>query len=371
MQADATMFKILVFSLFIILINTVNISPQDYGNWTSVSPMNLDRADFASIVLPNGNVLVTGGQSYSTNTITNTSEIYNYKIDTWSYVASMNVPRFVHQLVLLDSNRVLAIGGFKKKSCEIYFINENVWQMTDSLRVVRYFGWTASLLNNGEVLVAGGFVVSNDLKEIYSLNNVEIYEPTLNKWRETDSLKIGRAFHTATLLNNGKLLIIGGETNEGVELKDSEIFDPIIEKWTVVDSINTARYNHSSILLSNGNVLISGGLNYTNPTSPWLKSCEVYEPTKNKWETVASMDYTRDAHSSIILNNGYILLTGGQKGNDTWELYDPILFKNIYSDNFPVVQGSQRIEKLPNGGVISMGGITWREDRKRSCRERV
>ncbi|HED37231.1 MAG TPA: T9SS type A sorting domain-containing protein [Ignavibacteria bacterium] len=72
------------------------------------------------------------------------------------------------------------------------------------------------------------------------------------------------------------------------------------------------------------------------------------------------MDYTRDAHSSIILNNGYILLTGGQKGNDTWELYDPILFKNIYSDNFPVVQGSQRIEKLPNGGVISMGGITWR-----------
>jgi len=157
MQADVNMFKILVFSLIIILINTVNISPQNYGNWTIVSPMNLDRTDFASVVLPNGNVLVTGGVSFSANTTTNTSEIYNYKTDTWSYVASMNVPRSIHQLVLLDSNRVLVIGGFEEKSCEIYFINENVWQMTDSLKVKREYGWTVSLLNNVKVIIVGGF----------------------------------------------------------------------------------------------------------------------------------------------------------------------------------------------------------------------
>ena len=361
MQTRVNMFKILVFSLFITLIITVNISPQNYGNWTSVSPMNLDRKDLASVVLPNGNVLVTGGQSFSANEITNTAEIYNYKTDTWDYVASMNVQRAIHRMVLLDNNRVLVIGGYKLRTCEIYFINDNIWQMTDSLKVKRDYGWTASSLNNGEVLVAGGFVISNDLKNIYSLNNVEIYDPSLNKWRETDSLKIDRAFQTATLLNNGKLLISGGETDEGIELKESEIFDPTLEKWTVVDSLNTARYRHSEILLSNGNVLISGGLNFTYPTAPWLKSCEVYNPTTNNWEVVTSMNYTRVAHSSIILNNGYILFTGGESGNEKWELYDPILYKNIYSDNFPVVQSSQRIEKLQNGSVISMGGITWRD----------
>ncbi|MCH7772419.1 MAG: hypothetical protein IIA49_15625 [Bacteroidetes bacterium] len=319
MQTDVNIFKILVFSLIIILINAINISPQNYGNWTSASPMNLDRKDFASVVLPNGNVLVTGGQSFSANAITNTSEIYNYKTDTWSYAASMNVHRAAHRMVLLDNNRVLVIGGYKLRNCEIYNIKENNWTITDSLKVVRYFGWTASLLNNGEVLVVGGFVVSDDLKTLNYLNNVEIYNLSLNKWRETDSLKNGRAYHSATLLNNGNLLISGGETDAGVELNDCEIFEPSLEKWTDADSLITARYKHSAILLSNGNVLVSGGLNYTNPTSPWLKSCAVYDPVINNWETVTSMDYTRVAHSSIILNNGYILFTAGENGNEKWE----------------------------------------------------
>jgi len=358
---DVKIFKILIFSLFLTLININNIYTQNYGNWTSVAQMNLDRSGFASIVLPNGNVLVTGGQSYSANEITNTSEIYDYKTNTWSYAANMNVQRTEHQLVLLDNNRVLAIGGYQLKSCEIYSIDDDKWVLTDSLKVMRYYGSTVSLLNNGEVLVVGGFVVSGDPITLNNLNNVEIYNPILNKWRVTDSLKIGRRHHTATLLNSGNLLIVGGVTNNGIELNNCEIFDTSLEKWTDADSLNYARYNHSAVLLSNGNVLVSGGSNYTIPTAPWLNSCEVYDSINNKWDTVTSMVYPKNSHSSIILNNNYILFIGGYFGSEIWELYDPILFKNIYSDNFPIVQFEQRIEKLPNGSVISMGGFTWRD----------
>jgi N-acetylneuraminic acid mutarotase len=344
----------------LLIISSSFLIAQDYGSWFSATPLNLDRADHASLALPDGSILVAGGQSQTANNITNTCEKYDYSINSWSYVADMNKPRSNHNLVLLDSNRVLAIGGYREKSCEIYFIKENSWVLTDSLNVMRLSGLTASLLKNGNVLVAGGFAVSDDLKTLNYLNNAEIYDKVLGRWREVDSLKIGRAYHTATLLKNGKLFIVGGETT-GIELNECELFDSVTEQWSVADTLNVARYNHSQILLPNGTVLVSGGSNYTNSTSPWLNSCEIYEPDFNTWSLVQPLHYTRNTHSSLLLNNGLILFTGGSKGDDTWELYDPNVFENIYSDNFPIVQMLQRIEKLPNGNVISIGGITWRD----------
>ncbi len=348
---------IIIFSLFSSLSYTI---AQNYGQWISVAPMNLDRSDFASIVLPNGNVLVTGGQSYSKDTITNTCEEYNYKKNTWNYIANMNIPRTNHKLVLLDSNRVIAIGGYKLKSCEIYNIIENKWSLTDSLKISRYFGYTANKLNNGQIIVTGGISLSKDMKTFQYLKDTEIYNPLLNKWFEIDSLKIGRANHSTVVLNDGRLLVIGGEIKNGQE-KDCEIFDPSSGKWNIVDSLNIARYNQSTLLLSNGNVFVSGGSNYKNPSGQWLNSCEIYVTKTNTWKLITPLVYNRDAHSSILLNNGLVLLTGGDIGNDTWELYNPVSFQNIYSAKFPYVQSLQQICRLTNGEVISIGGTTWRD----------
>ncbi len=81
--------------IILLFLPLTDIFPQNYGQWISADPTNLDRSDFASIVLPNGNVLVTGGQSYSTHTITNTCEIYNYKTNKWLAKTSTELRRFI------------------------------------------------------------------------------------------------------------------------------------------------------------------------------------------------------------------------------------------------------------------------------------
>jgi len=345
--------------LFIFIVSSLTIA-QNFGRWTDAAPMNLDREYLASVILPSGNVLVTGGYSNSKDTTTNTCEEYDCRKNSWRFVASMNIPRSIHQLILLDSNRVIAIGGYKLTSCEIYNISEDKWYITDSLKIPRYGGWTANRLSNGKIIVTGGFLVGNDLKTFKFLNDTEIFDPVTEKWVIVDSLKIEKAYHTATLLNNGNLLIVGGETYGGLELNDCEEYDPLSDKWTKVDSLTTARYSHSATLLPNGTVFVSGGSNYSLSTSaPWLRSCEVYNSSINKWQAVGSMYYPRNSHYTILINDGYILFLGGDMGNDTWELYNISTFQSIFNDKFPITQISPRVEKLPDNEVISIGGTTW------------
>src|SRR2546423_472363 len=76
----------------------------------------------------------------------------------------------------------------------------------------------------------------------------------------TGSLNIGRYFHTATLLSNGKVLVTGGY--DGVNyLTSAELYDPASGTWSVTGSLTTARYLHTATLLPNGKVLVAGGIN--------------------------------------------------------------------------------------------------------------
>lgn len=348
------MKHILHLIFIVIFINHHFTEAQNYGSWTSVDSLNLDRAYSASILLPNGNVLVTGGEGGNPAEITNTCELYDYKANTWTYTANMNIQRFYHQMVQIDSNRVLVIGGYREKSCEIYNIKENTWSITDSLKQGRLFGFTTTLLNNGKVIIVGGLYQSEDLTTRYYLKDVELFDPTQEKWQKTDSLIIAKSYHTSTLLKDGRLLVAGG-SGAG---RECELFDPAIEKWEVADSLNQERDMSSAVLLDNGNVLVSGGDDYSNLTNPWLNSCELYNYLENKWELVTSMYSARDNHSSIMLTNGLILFTGGNFGTETWELYDPNTFTNIYYGSYPVSQFLSNIVKLSNGNVVSIGGWT-------------
>ena len=345
------MIKVFLLSFSFMILIALQIYPQNYGQWTSAAAMNLPRNHHASVMLPDGRVLVTGGEMNNvSDNVTNSCEVYDYKTNTWSYVDSMNVARFYHKLILLDSNRVLAVGGYNIKSCEIYNIKDNKWSFTDSLKSTRLYGATVTLLKNGKVLISGGY--NYIAKDIY-LNDVELYDPLTNKWSITDSLKVGRFGHTATLLNDGRLLIAGGAG------KECEIFDPTIDKWSVADSLNDGRYEQSAVLLSSGQVLVSGGADSNITSSHWLNSCEVYDPKSNKWSIVTSMLSARAEHSSIMLNDGSPLFTGGSFGNESWELYNPTSFTNIYLNNYPFIISNPEVVLLKNGNVVSFGGLQW------------
>ena len=116
---------------------------------------------------------------------------------------------------------------------------------------------TASVLTNGKVLVTGGQGNSDPL------NRAELYDPSTHTWSTTGNWNNPRYFHTASLLTNGKVLVAGGLLTggvwDGVTLDSTELYDPAAGNWTTADNLNDPRSCHTSCILTNGKVLVTGG----------------------------------------------------------------------------------------------------------------
>jgi hypothetical protein len=119
---------------------------------------------------------------------------------------------------------------------------------------------TATLLGNGMVLVAGGFV-----NALY-LSSAELYDPSSNSWAPAGTMSAGRDAHTATLLGNGKVLVAGGDGNTAY-LSSAELYDPSSNSWAPAGTMSAGRDAHTATLLGNGKVLVAGGEGNGGPLS--------------------------------------------------------------------------------------------------------
>ena len=177
---------------------------------------------------------------------------------------------------------------------------------------------TATLLANGNVLVAGGIDGSDYIQQS------EIYDPSTGTWSATGNMITWRGRHTATLLGNGKVLVAGGYHifgGGGTYLTESEIFDPISGLWSATGNMITGRGNHTATLLGNGKVLVAGGYN----GSVYLSQSEIYDPSTGVWNATGNMITSRRYHTSTLLGNGKVLVAGGYNGSNLSqsEIYNP------------------------------------------------
>jgi Galactose oxidase, central domain/Kelch motif len=143
-------------------------------------------------------------------------------------------------------------------------------------------------------------------------------------WTSTGTLNTPRSAHTATLLQNGQVLVTGGEDVAHNVLSSAELYNPATGKWIFTGSMATPRVEHTATLLPNGEVLVAGGFNSQNPL---LASAELYNPSTGQWATTSSMTIARASHGATLLRNGEVLVAGGATPGDssgnTAELYDP------------------------------------------------
>jgi N-acetylneuraminic acid mutarotase len=146
---------------------------------------------------------------------------------------------------------------------------------------------------------------------------------TSGTWTATGSLNTPRNSHTATLLANGQVLVAGGKSTAGTILSSAELYNPVSGTWTITGSMSAARMTHTATLLPNGEVLVAGG----SGTAGSLTSAELYNPSTGLWSSTGSMALARSGQGATLLQNGLVLVAGGNNSgtsSDTiTELYNP------------------------------------------------
>jgi hypothetical protein len=175
-----------------------------------------------------GQVLVTGGDAAPAGPFA-TAELYNPSTQTWSPAAPMHIGREGHTATLLNDGTVLVTGGFPTgpvgtpplASAERYDASSGVWSLAGSMSVGRS-GDTATL-NDGFVLVAGGSDLSGT-----PLSAVDQYSLTTSTWSSTTPLNTARVNHTATLLNDGQVLVAGGLAVDFTYTSSAELYLPCL-----------------------------------------------------------------------------------------------------------------------------------------------
>jgi hypothetical protein len=310
-----------------------------------------------------GSVLITGGMAQSG--ILNNAEVYSPISQTFAANGTMNVARWLHTATLLNDGTVLIAGGSDLANeetldtAEIYDPMAGTFTLLTSTLNTARVGHTATLLNNGQVLIVGGYDPDFGL-----IADAELYDPPTQTFIDLGDTNSPRYQHTATMLQNGKVLIAGGDADPApnAAFNSAELFDPVAQVFTSVPVPMTAmREGHAAALLNNGQVLITGG---DLPGTGSLSSAEVYDPTSNTFAALTStMTVPRITHAMNLLNGGKVLITGGAtdaSGSSTplssAEVYDPASQTFTATSSMTSVRDRQSTSLLNDGTVLVDGG---------------
>jgi N-acetylneuraminic acid mutarotase len=307
------------------------------GSWAGTGSMHNSRLEFTATLLHDGQVLVVGGGG--TNGVLAGAELYDPRTGKWTLTGSMHTPRVYHTATLLPDGRVLVTGGVSGgcsgSACtgilagaEIYDPRTGIWTTTGSMHQVRA-RQTATLLPDGQVLVAGGAAGGAETAGTDLLVSAEIYNPSTGKWKATNSMHTAAGARSATLLRNGLVLVAGGWDGSGW-ITDAELYHPGTGAWTVTGSLHDPRgyqTGQAATVLGNGKVLVVGGCPETCSTV--LGSAELYNTHSGTWTITGSLHQPRAWHSATLLASGQVLVTGGSRTDDGSaslagaELYQP------------------------------------------------
>ncbi|HEV8723216.1 MAG TPA: Ig-like domain repeat protein, partial [Candidatus Binatia bacterium] len=199
---------------------------------------------------------------------------------------------------------------------------------------------------------ANRFVTWATIAIVGVLANITYAVPSFAQILGTSQLNIERRGHTATLLEDGKVLIVGGDNQNGM-VSQAEIFDPISQTSSLAVASIVARTDHTATRLSDGRVLVIGGRGQNGS----LTSTEIYDPMTATFTAGPSLTTPRSGHTSTVLSDGKILIAGGDVSGSA-ELYNPA------TQSFALLAGSMNtVRKFHNailtssGQVLIVGGV--------------
>lgn len=277
--------------------------------------------------------------------------------------ANIAEPRAAHTATLLNDGTVLIAGGFRKgpdgrsqlysSSAEIYDPTTGRFHPTAPLVGARC-GHTATGLPDGKVLLAGGF------DDAGVTPTAELYDPAAASFSATGPMTIARGGFTATSLPDGGVLFVGGG-DEDAAMPATEIYQPGTGRFTPGPTLRQGRVGHTATSLADGRVLVIGG---STGRATITASAEVLVPGSAGFDAVGGLSIPRHKHAAILLAGGQVLVVGGSDERDSQgkyasaELYDPatdafVRTIELRSERFKLPNS---VATLADGRVLIAGG---------------
>ena len=346
-------------------ITDIQVSCVD-NTVVSTGSMGVARNHHSATLLADGKVMVAGGWATVATAPHASAEIFDPASGangTFAATGLMTIARTNHTATLLGSGKVLVAGGLNGglnlNSAEV-FDPAGTFSATGTTMVSARSNQAVALLDNGTVLLTGGRGGAG-----MPIQGAEIFDSTLSAgagaFSTTDSMADLRMFHTATRLNTGKVLIVGGK-NASFELLTAELYDPATQIFSATGAMGVIRQNHTATLLADGKVLIVGGAQNGATGNP-ITSAEVYDPATGLFQFTGSMAVARANHRATLLANGKVLISGGRSTSSsasalkTMEIYDPAsgLFANAGSMSSP--RTDHTATRLLSNRVLIAGGF--------------
>lgn len=359
-------------------LQSAEILDPVFHTFTPLPPMTVGRNQHTATLLPSGKVLLAGGSLDAD--FLNSSEIFDPVSNTFTASGTMIQARKSHTATLLaDNNRVLIAGGKTSNGdsvrAEVFDISLGSFQRVGDMSTGRSL-FTATLLDDGKVLVSAGRSGNSPTP------TAELFDPVANTFSDTGMLNLKRKRHDATKLPDGTVFISGGAANENSSgggdpgTDTCEIYDPLLgtfsytENNMVMTVMIHGRTEHQATLLANGKVVIVGGNLVPNEAES-----DLYNPADETFMTVGNLLQQRLRHIDILLANSnwgsdmnkVLVIGGASTGSGAFggleqalasvELYDPDNGQFTFFGNMTEPRQNHTATMLNDGRILIAGGV--------------
>lgn len=268
-------------------------------------------------------------------------------------------PPWERTVPLPNANSCRVTVSWNARAVKYPLVIDPSWTTTASMILPRYFH-TSTTLNNGRVLVAGGETETGVVH-----NTAELFDPAFGVWIPAAPMAVARTLFPAVRLSSGRVLVAGGFAAGLRAIANTELYDPSTGVWLRGGSLGTARGQQTGTLLDDNTVLVAGGVttDLVTGAGTGLATCERYFEATNSWSATGSLNVARFLrHTANLLADGRVLVAAGGQG--TWstvlaaaELYSPSAGTWSNTGSLATGREGHASALLPGDKVLVAGGV--------------
>ena len=321
--------------------------------WTTTGSMTSPRVHFTATVIEGGaRVLMAGGTSQQPPVGQATAELYDVATQTFAQTGGMSAARAYHAAALLPNGEVLVSGGAPGypgsdsdlAEAERYDFATGTWQAATAMVLARAQHRAVRLVS-GDVLVYG--YAHNPNGDPLS----ERYDPVADSWQVTSGQPgTWRRDPALVALGDGRALVLGGGEQVGLPMRTTEVYDAAADAWSQGVPMTSERNAFGAVELPDGRVLAVGGCDVACESELWNGTGWQATGEPVGWGSVAT----------VLLDDGTVLFVGGDP--TVTPMTSPVAVYDVGSESWTwisnLIEGRQWAElvALPLGRALVAGG---------------